>query len=303
MSPTFCTVVIPTIGRPALQHCLEALAQQTCPPFEVVVVDDGAPAPVVLDAAAWAHKFSLRLLRQANAGPAAARNLGARAARSDILAFTDDDCLPDPTWLATLAAAVQETPHALCGTLTYNGLPRDAWATTSQLIIDLVYAHFNAQPRDAYFLTSNNIACRRDIYLELGGFDSSFAKAGAEDRDFCDRWRISHRPLYLLPQPLLQHRHAQTLRKFIDIHYRYGRGAFLYQAKRRARGSGTMKEDLNFHRFLAPLLRQHLRAHSLPRRFHLLLGIALWQLANALGFFLALTQKRSLQAPKTLPQT
>lgn len=294
----FVSVVIPTIGRrAALQCCLEALAQQTCPHFEVIVVDDGAPQPVCLDATAYERSFALRVIRQGNAGPAAARNRGVQAAAGEIVAFTDDDCLPDPTWLATLVASLQATPSALCGTMTYNGLPGDTWAATSQLIIDLVYAHFNARPNDAYFLTSNNIACRRDAYLELDGFDPSFAKAGAEDRDFCDRWRMSRRPLHLIAQPLLQHRHAQTLRKFLDIHYRYGRGAFLYQAKRRCRSSGTMKDDLGFHRSLAPLLRQHLRPHPIPRRLLLSWGIALWQIANATGFFRALAETRLAEHP------
>ena len=303
MIKPLCSVVIPTIGRHnSLVSCLAALSRQTFQSFEVIVVDDGAAKPVCLDAAEWADKFTLIVVRQVNAGPAAARNRGAQVACGEIVAFTDDDCLPEPAWLETLVAAVREDPDALCGTVTFNGLENDVWAATSQLIIDLVYAHFNARPNEAYFLASNNIACRRETYLELGGFDPIFLKAGAEDRDFCDRWRMSLRPLLLITRPLLQHRHRQTLRKFIDIHYRYGRGAFLYQSMRRLRDSGTMKEDLVFHRSLPLLLRQQLRGHPFTRRAHLVLGIVLWQLANAAGFFLALAQKhcpKPPQAPKT----
>jgi GT2 family glycosyltransferase len=122
------------------------------------------------------------------------------------------------------------------------------------MIIDLVYEHFNADEASAYFLTSNNILCSRADYRELGGFDTSFPRAGAEDRDFCDRWRASGRPLRMAPTATIEHRHAQNLSQFLGLHYRYGRGAYVYQAKRRRRGSGSMAQDMNFH---ISLLRRH----------------------------------------------
>jgi glycosyltransferase involved in cell wall biosynthesis len=274
---------------------LDALAAQTLPlgSFEVVMVDDGSNPPLALDVSRWVTRFPLRVVFQNNAGPAAARNRGVQEARGEIIAFTDDDCLPEPAWLETLVAAVRAHPDALCGTLTFNGLKDDFWAATSQVIIDLVYAHFNAQPHDAYFLTSNNIACRRAIFLELGGFDTGFSQAGAEDRDFCDRWRMSRRPIHLIPSSLLQHRHHQSLRKFVDIHYRYGRGAFVYQSKRRIRGSGTMKEDMGFHRSLPRLLGRLDSTHEgMGCMAGIFIGLAIWQLVNAVGFFSAMWEER-----------
>lgn len=296
MSVPTISVIIPTCNRhKALGRCLDALAAHTMAPgsFEVVVLDDGAAEPLVLDASKWAGRFSLRVVRQENAGPAAARNRGVQEACGEIIAFTDDDCLPEPAWLETLVASVQSHPEALCGTLTFNGLKDDFWAETSQTIIDLVYAHFNARQHDAYFLTSNNIACRRAIFLELGGFDTGFSRAGAEDREFCDRWRMSRRRIHLIRSPLLQHRHHQSLRKFVDIHYRYGRGAFVYQSKRRIRGSGTMKEDMGFHRALPGLLkRMDSTGEGIGHRAGILIGLAIWQLVNAVGFFSAMWDSR-----------
>jgi GT2 family glycosyltransferase len=159
------------------------------------------------------------------------------------------------------------------------------------LIIDLVYDHFNRDPENAYFLASNNIACRRDLFLQLGGFDTEFSKAGAEDREFCDRWRMTGRPIRLVRRPLVEHRHAQTFTKFLDLHYRYGRGAYLYQAKRRQRASGTMAEDMGFHRSLVREVPKHLQGMPIPRKVQALFGLAIWQLANAVGFF-AMAGKR-----------
>lgn len=283
-APKF-SVVIPTCGRESLLACLRGLACQSYADFEVVVVDDGSPQRVDSMPGIREIPVELRIHRQENAGPAAARNAGAAEARGEFLAFTDDDCIPERGWLAALARDLEGQPAALCGSLTYNGLEDCHWACTSQLIIDLVYAHFNRDPENAYFLTSNNFACRRSLYLEMGGFDSGFSKAGAEDRDFCDRWRMTGTPIRLIEERLLQHCHKQTLRKFLDIHYRYGQGAYLYQLKRKQRASGTMAEDMGFHRSLLKILPSQVSGLPWSVRLGRVASLALWQFVNAYGFF------------------
>lgn len=288
MTNPLVSIVIPTYARPAqLRDCLGALAQQTmaADTFEVVVVDDGSPQPVVPPEDTTPTGPTIRIIRQSNAGPSAARNRGVAEARGELIALTDDDCLPTPTWLESLVTTHRQFPDALAGGITFNGLTDDLFATTSQMIIDLVYEHFNADEASAYFLTSNNMLCSRVNYGELGGFDTAFARAGAEDRDFCDRWRASGRPLRLVPAATLEHRHAQTLKQFLGLHYRYGRGAYRYQAKRRLRGSGTMSHDMNFHRSLLRRLPRHLQKHrGLFRKVQITTAILLWQVANAAGF-------------------
>src|SRR5213593_4845830 len=98
-------VVIPTYDRPAeLRRCLDSLAAQNYPRdrFEVIVVDDGSPTPAEEVVSCYDPSLNLTLRRQARAGPAAARNVGATAARSRFLAFLDDDCRASPDWLQQL---------------------------------------------------------------------------------------------------------------------------------------------------------------------------------------------------------
>ena len=288
------SVIIPTRNRPrAVESCLDALAAQTLPAesFEVIVVDDGSEPPLTLDPKRWAAKFHLKLLHQPNTGPAGARNRGVTEARGEFLAFTDDDCLPTPTWLEKLIAALRKNPEALVGGSTFNGLKGDIFAETSQLIVTLVYEHFNRDSENAYFFASNNIAVGRDRYLASGGFDADFDSPAAEDREFCDRWRMQNRPLIWEKAARIEHRHAQSLGGFIRLHWRYGQGAFLYQAKRKARASGAMAEDLGFHRSLPKAVWAALSDHSLGRRLQLLSALMLWQLANAMGFFWAAGMK------------
>ena len=289
MTTPLVSIVIPTYARPErLRECLAALARQTLPAdvFEIVVVDDGSPQPIVPPEATTPTGPTMRIIRQPNAGPSAARNRGVAEARGELIALTDDDCLPTPAWLESLVTAHRRSPDSLVGGITFNGLADELFATTSQMIIDLVYEHFNADESSAYFLTSNNMLCSRAAYSELGGFDTTFPRAGAEDRDFCDRWRASGRLLLLVPAATLEHRHAQNLKQFLGLHYRYGRGAYRYQAKRRQRGSGTMAQDMNFHGTLLRRLPRHLRKHrGLFRKVQITTAIVLWQVANAAGFF------------------
>lgn len=287
MSGPVATVVVPTFGRArSLRACLEALAGQAlAEPWEVVVVDDGSPEPLTGLADAFADRLDLRLIRQENAGPSAARNRGVREARGRFVAFTDDDCQPHRDWLATLLGTARARPDALVGGRTINGLPHELFASTSQLIVDLVYEHFNTDPDNAYFFASNNMICGRDAFLQIGGFDATFPRAGAEDRDFCDHWRVAGRPLLWRPAALVEHQHSQTLWTFLSLHFRYGRGARMYQTKRRSRGSGTMSEDLGFHRTLPRRLWPRLRHHIAPRPHRgTLAALVAWWVANAVGF-------------------
>ena len=283
------SVVIPTYGRPRQLHaCLTALATQTLAreAFEVVVVDDGGPQ--VLDSLVdeFVGRMQVRLIRQENAGPAAARNRGVKEAAGALIALTDDDCLPTPTWLETLVAGERERPGSLVGGSTSNGLGDRVFSEASQWIIDMVYDHFNQDHDNAYFFTSNNVLCSRQRYLEIGGFDELFPRAGAEDRDFCDRWRAAGWPLIWRPGARIVHHHPQTLGSFFDLHCRYGKGAYLYHSKRRARATGTMTDDLAFHTTLPRRIWNGMsRYPGVWRRGKLCTALALWQVANAAGFF------------------
>ncbi|MFM8891190.1 MAG: glycosyltransferase family 2 protein [Planctomycetia bacterium] len=281
------TVVVPSFGRPRqLRACLDALAGQSfTEPWDVLVVDDGSPEPYARLADEFAGRLDLRVIRQDNSGPASARNHGVQQARGEFVALTDDDCLPEPVWLETLVRAARQRPFALVGGTTFNGFRDELFASTSHLVVDMVYEHFNSHPDDAYFLASNNLLCLREQFLEVGGFDTGFHRAGAEDREFCDRWRMAGLPIVWRPEARVEHRHSQTLREFVDLHFRYGRGARMYQVIRRERGSGTMREDLGFQRSVPRRVVTKLAAlPGVARRLQTVAALATWQVANAAGF-------------------
>ncbi|MFM9196697.1 MAG: glycosyltransferase [Planctomycetia bacterium] len=281
------SVIIPSRNRPeSLGRCLDALAAQAMPvgSFEVIVVDDGSSPPLTIDASRTAATHECVLIRQRNTGPAGARQRGVAAATGEFLAFTDDDCLPDPLWLPWLVHALRERPDALVGGFTFNGLAGDVCAETSQLVLEMAYEHFNRDADNAYFFASNNMAVRRDRYLASGGFDADFDAPAAEDREFCDRWRTQGRPLLWERRAVVEHRHRQTLGGFLRLHWRYGQGAYRYHASRSRRASGTMREDLSFHAALPALMCRKIARCRPVRGSRIVLLLMVWQLANAAGF-------------------
>lgn len=283
--PTF-SIIITTYDRPGpLRACLAALARSDYPRdrFEVVVVDDGGPTPLDPVVAEFRDRMALTLLRQVNAGPASGRNHGARVARHAYLAFTDDDCQPEPGWLSALADGVRAAPEALVGGRTVNGLPGNPYSSASQLVLDMVYAFYNADPAAARFFATNNVAAPADRFREMGGLDETFRVS--EDREFCDRWRHRGYPLTYEHRALVVHRHPLTLRSFWRQHFQYGRGAARFHRARGARRSGSLQEHLGFHLRLPRWWRRARAQGAQPRSaLHILPRVALWQVANASGY-------------------
>jgi GT2 family glycosyltransferase len=297
MAAPLISVVIPTYRRhQPLKRCLAALQRQTVEHalFEVLVVDDGSPEPVeglLVDAPF--QELQIRVFRQTNAGPAAARNRGAREARGALLAFTDDDCQPRPDWLSLLIEGAGHHPGSLIGGSTRNGLDVDLYATTSQLINDIVYEHFNSKPGGATFFASNNMLLPRDDFLRIGGFDEAFPRAGGEDRDFCDRWLAAGLKLHWQPEAVIEHFHAQSLQRFVNLHFRYGQGAWSFQSGREQRGTGSLRDDIGFHRLLPGRIQRRLgRPPGYRRSLQIAAVLLLWQMAYAAGYLREAARRR-----------
>lgn len=227
----FFSIVIATYNRPKeLGRCLESLKSLNYPQdlFEVIIVDDGGPIPLTNVVEPFRVHLEIKLIRQANRGCGAARNAGAKQARGDYLAFTDDDCIHTPDWLKSLAAHFALNPDAMIGGRTINRLERNPYSAASQLITDYLFSHYNARPESARYL--NSIALPSLAFHALGGFDESFFMS-AEDRDFCERWLKAGCEMVYLPELIIFHAHHLTLRTFFRQHFNYGRGAFHYHRR------------------------------------------------------------------------
>jgi glycosyltransferase involved in cell wall biosynthesis len=170
------SVVIPTHRRPdLLARCLRALMDQEYPSdrFDVVVVEDGGPDSgerVVRDLGDGAP-ISIRYVPVPRGGPAAARNAGWRLAQGEIIAFTDDDTIPDPAWIAAAVRSFALGADAVSGRTIVPLPPRPTDAERNVTGLER-----------ATFATCNAF-CRRELLERVGGFDARFTRAYREDSD------------------------------------------------------------------------------------------------------------------------
>jgi glycosyltransferase involved in cell wall biosynthesis len=173
------SVVIPTYRRPELlARVLDALATQDLPPdeFEVIVCDDAGSEETRAQVERWraAHPIAITYVSSATPrrGPAAMRNAGWRTARGDVIAFTDDDTIPEPDWLRRgIHALADDAADAASGRIVVP-LPDDPTD----------YERDAARLESAGFVTANCF-CRRAVLRSIGGFDARFREAWREDSD------------------------------------------------------------------------------------------------------------------------
>lgn len=215
------TVVVPVRDRPReLAACLASLRALRHPRqlLDVVVVDDGsARPPDVPD--------GVRLLRlPASAGPAGARNAGARAARGEVLAFVDSDCLADPGWLEALLPELADPDVAAVGGRVLAASER-SWLERYEAVrspLDLGAVRAAAGPgRPVPYLVTANLVVRRSDFDRIGGFDERLR--WGEDVELCWRLHRAGRRLVYQPDGRVRHRHRGGVRAFASTRASYAR--------------------------------------------------------------------------------
>ena len=279
----FFSIIIPTYNRPEkLADCLESLSHldYPCDQFEVIVVDDGSKTSLQHVVGCFSDQLDVTLLTQTNAGPAAARNAGAKRAKGEFLVFMDDDCTPFPDWLRKLANRFAEIPDHAIGGRTLNALVENLYSTASQNLLNAGYAYYNPIPGQASFFASNNLTVPAAHFRSIGGFDVTFKTS--EDRDFCDRWRHHGLQMTYAPEILINHSHPLNLCLFWRQHFNYGRGAYRYHQARSRRGTGRFRPSPTFYMslFFNSLMKEQKR-----RAVWMKMLLVISQVANAMGFF------------------
>ncbi|MDQ6914769.1 MAG: glycosyltransferase [Actinomycetota bacterium] len=204
MATPAVSVVVATRDRPArLAALLAGLRRQRVgagDAFEVVVVDDGSgPETAARLEAERAHgELELVVRRhEASRGPGAARNTGWRSARALLVAFTDDDCVPEPGWLASGLSAHRAAPEAIVQGRTE---PEPAELHRAGL-----FPHLARVQRLGPQYQTCNIFYPRELLERVGGFDETFAGAPGEDTDLAWRALALGRPARFAPEALVHH--------------------------------------------------------------------------------------------------
>jgi GT2 family glycosyltransferase len=231
------------------------------------VVDSGSVTASVAQAAA-AHE--LRCVRLDVPGLSRARNAGLRKAETEIIAFTDDDCSPSADWLTSIRRHFAD-PRVAFVTGRVAASRRDG--TTASTLERAEAVRYDG-PQDPYGIGHGaNMAFRRSVLLELGGFDEALGAGtsmrSAEDADIIYRCLAAGWAGVYEPDSLVTHEQWRTDGEIVRLRYGYGLGNGAFRVKA-ARQNPRVGLRLLLHSLwgqgLAPMLRavRRLRFGALP---------------------------------------
>ncbi len=239
------TVVIPaynaenTIGRTISAMLVGGMAADS-----IIVVDDGSSdrtAEVVKQYPA------VKYIYQKNAGPAAARNTGWKASSSDVVIFTDSDCVPCPGWADALLAGFDSPDGGEIGAVTGSYDIANGDRILPRLIHEEIKERHESYGRLIRFFGSYNVAIKREVLEKTGGFDESYRRASGEDNDLSYRIQKQGYKIAFAPGALVGHYHTVSLKKYLREQYTHGYWRIkLYKAHPGMRGGDdyTKKKDI-----------------------------------------------------------
>ncbi len=199
--------------------CVDSLRAQTIP-LHVIVVDDGSTDRTG-DVAA---EHGATVIRAEGSGAAAARNLGVSSSTTDVVLFTDGDCVPTERWAESLLAALERGVIAAKG--TYLTEQRSSTARFVQLEYEERFERMRRcmeRRGEIDFLDTYSLAVDRRAFLSIRGFDESFAGASVEDQEMSFRLAQAGRFAFV-PRASVFHRHADTPGAYVRKKFKIGRG-------------------------------------------------------------------------------
>lgn len=251
----FVSVIVPVYNDPvALARCLQALCEQTFPAakFEVLVIDNASSQP--LDGVKTAFP-QVTWLYEATPGSYAARNAGLAQARGEILAFTDSDCVPSPTWLQNGVQRLQEHPELslLAGHIEIF-FKDDRRPTAIELFEKLHAFPQQAYVEEIHFGATANVFVRANVAKEVGGFRSGLQSGG--DLDFGRRVHAAGHSLAFAPDAVVLHPARSTWKEFYAKRARVVRGIDVLQSDGESRRREALRQ---VGRYVVPPARSLVR--------------------------------------------
>lgn len=212
------SVVVPAFNaQSTIPQTIQAILNQTYTHVQIIIVDDGSTD----NTASIIKSFQkISYLYQDNAGPAAARNRGAGAAISEIIFFTDADCVPHPDWIEkTLNGFNESAIGVVCGSY---GIANPENLLARCIHKEILFRHERLMPDFPKVFGSYNFAVRKKLFDEVGGFNAAYRNASGEDNDLSYKIIQAGYKIYFNKNVQVDHFHTTRLIKYLKEQYRHG---------------------------------------------------------------------------------
>ena len=217
------SIIIPVRNRPEdLETCLQSLARLDYPSdrIETIVVDDASDD----DTPGVAARHHVRLIPLKEHGQASfCRNLAARQARGEILAFLDSDCTADSLWLRELVPAFRDPSTGAVGGMVDSSFDEKGLDRYEKVRSSLNMGFWPRSSREGdlfFYIPSCNLLTKREIFRQVGGFNEDMFVG--EDVDFC--WRVQDLGFHIEYMPIgrVYHKHRNEIEHFCIRRFDYG---------------------------------------------------------------------------------
>jgi O-antigen biosynthesis protein len=253
--PGISVVVCAYNAAATLDECLLAACALDYPDLEVILVDDGSADAT----AAIAERHAVRVIRIEHAGLGTARNEGLQAATKPIVAYLDSDAYPSREWPYYLALAFDEEPVGAAGGPNVPP-PEDPPSAHRVARAPGGPVHVLLSDDRAEHVPGCNMAVKKSVLEEIGGFDPIYTAAG-DDVDVC--WRVLDRGYHIgfHPAALVWHHRRAGVRAYLRQQRGYGRSEALVEARHpdRFTALGTARwRGRIYDSFPMPLRRQRI---------------------------------------------
>jgi len=232
--PSISVVVCSYNGGRTLEACLTSLLQMDYPDYEVILVDDGSTD----DTPRIAVEFpAVKTIRRGHLGLSAARNVGMRAARGEIVAYTDSDCVADKDWLYYLAGTLEQGDCMAVGGPNLSPPARN-WEQACVAASPGQPSHVLMDDSEAEHIPGCNMAFYKRALESIGGFDPEYRKAG-DDVDVC--WRLVGQGYRIgfSPSAVVWHHRRFSVRAYFRQQEGYGEAEALLRFKHLVRFGPT----------------------------------------------------------------
>ena len=226
MNIPYITIIVPTYNSAnTVRKCIESLFGIDYPKYDILIVDDGSIDNTIniLEE----YKDRIACIKNAHVGPSKCRNIAAKQAKGEFLAFTDSDCIVDKNWLRELAKGfINDMIVSVGGSQlspsdeTYFGRRVQDFFELTGFLGGYIKNKSNKEVRQVAHNPSCNAMYRKAAFLDIGGFDETLWPSEDVDLDYRLKKRGSE--FRYNPQAIVYHYRPQNLRNLLHMMFRYG---------------------------------------------------------------------------------